>query len=153
MTRARIQLRELSARRKVWWFLVHVPAILMFTIIAVWGLDFVIRFGANWAALVWLVIASPMWAFLAAVFVIPAILAVQYFAERLTLSGVSSVMAQVVVVACLGAFFAATTGAMSIVAGALGGAIAAALIAVLPVLDPKQRFVLANNALEADREA
>lgn len=117
----------------------HVPSILMVTIFVVWGVDLVIRAGANWAMLVWLFLASFMWAFLAALFVIPAVIAVQYISERLRISAVASVLGQAVVVAGLGALFAVTSGAMSLVAGVLLGAIAAVSIALLPVPDPTQR--------------
>jgi hypothetical protein len=112
----------------------------MLAIIVVWGADFLLRFGANWATLLWLVIASPMWAFFAAVFAIPVLLAVQYSAEMFGVSLAASVAAQSVVLAVLGAFFAFTSGAMSTVAGAILGAIAAASIAVFPVMDPAQRI-------------
>jgi hypothetical protein len=140
MNRAGVQIRGFSLRRRVWWFLVHVPTFLIFAIILVWGADFLIRFGANWAALVWLVVASPMWAFLAALFVIPTLLAVQYSAELLGVSVFASIVAQSVALAVLGAAFAFTTGAMSAIAGGVLGVVAAVSIAVFPVMDPAQRI-------------
>lgn len=141
MTVARVEFRAYSIRQRVWWLFVHVPVILACTIIIVWALDYSLRFGLNGPALIWLVLASPMWAFLASLFVAPTVLLIQYLSEMIGASRSAAFVGQVVAVAVLGAVFALATGAMSTAAGAAMGAIGAGFVAGLPVVDPeKHRF-------------